>query len=164
MLIARRSLLCCVLLGMCVGAFGVATPMSYQSKDGSILQPTDNSYVEAMAFAQFLDGKGIIVKSVHLSKLNGFFEGLHKAAFFRTEKGVADVIFFPKPAGAEGVRVTEQRREGRYIYSFEGLPHPSAGDAIDASRQMYFLTHGDWFIVIDKEELYDAIKRALLEG
>ena len=156
---------------MCFGAFGTASPKTpslatgaYQSEDRSLLKPTDVAYAEAMGFARFLNGKGIVVKSVHGSKLNGLFQGLEKAAFFRTELGVVEVIFFPKPAGAEGVRVTEQRREGRYIYSFEGLPHPNAGDGIDASRQMYFLTRGDWFIVIDKEELYDVLKRALVEG
>jgi hypothetical protein len=168
----KLLLLYFTILAMCFGAFGAASPMTpplatvaCQSEDSSLLKPTDVAYTEAMGFARFLNGKGIVVKSVHGSKLNGFFQGLEKAAFFRTEKGVVEVIFFPKPAGAEGVRVTEQRREGRYIYSFEGQPHPNPpGDTFDASRRMYFLTHRDWFIVAHKEELYDVLKRALVEG
>lgn len=156
---------------ICFGAFGTESPRTSsfaigasQSEDSSLLKPTDVAYSKAMVFARFLTRNGIAVKSVHLSKLNGFFQGLEKAAFFRTDKGVVEVIFFPTPAGAEGVRVTEQLKEGRYIYSFKGQPRPnSPGDTIDASRRMYFLTHADWFIMSDKEELYDAMKRALVE-
>ena len=74
-----------------------------------------------------------------------------------------EVIFFPEPAGAERVRVTEQRLAGRYLYSFEGQPHPNPpGDRMDASRPMYFLMQRNWFIVVfDNEELYDALKLAL---
>jgi hypothetical protein len=97
--------------------------------------------------------------------LNGFFRGLHKAAFFRTDKGVVEVIFFPEPAGADKIRVTERRREGRYLYTFEGQPHPNPpGDTIDAGRPMYFLMHRNWFIVLSGKELYEALQRALTEG
>jgi len=167
----KLLLSCFNILAMCFGALGTASPMTpslstaaCQSEDGSLLKPTDVAYTEAMGFARFLNGKGIVVKSVHGSKLNGFFQGLEKAAFFRTEKGVVEVIFFPKPAGAEEVRVTEHRSDRRYIYFFEGQPHPNPGDTFDASRRMYFLTHRDWFIVTDKEELYDVLKRSLVEG
>ena len=68
--------------------------VAYQPEDSSILKPTDVAYRQAMEFAQFLNGKGINVKSVHGSKLNGFFRGLNKAAFCRTEKGVVEIIFF----------------------------------------------------------------------
>ena len=168
----RLHLLHCAMLAICLGGFGAASQVTssgkmtaHQSKDVSILKPTDVAYAEAMEVAQFLNGKGIVVKSVHASKLNGFFRGLGKAAFFRTDKGVVEVIFFPKPAGAERVRVREQRKEGRYLYSFEGQPHPNPpGDTMDAGRPVYFLMHRDWFIVADSEELYDALKRALTEG
>ncbi|HEY0079566.1 MAG TPA: hypothetical protein VGB73_13215 [Pyrinomonadaceae bacterium] len=146
---------------------GNSSPVSvaYQSKDSSILKPTDVAYAEAMKFAQFLNSKGITVQSVHGSKLNGFFRGLNKAAFFRTDKGVVEVIFFPEPTGAEKVRVTEQRREGRYHYSFEGQPEPNShGDRIDAGRPMYFHMHRNWFIVLSSEGLYDALRRALTKN
>lgn len=65
-----------------------------QSHEGSLLKPTHRAYEDAMEFARFLEEKGINVKSVHRSKLEGLFEGIDKAAFFRTEKGVVEVIFF----------------------------------------------------------------------
>ena len=167
----RLLLLHCTILVMCLDAFSVAsqktssrTNIASQSKDGSILKTTDVAYAEAMKFAQFLNGKDIKVQSVHGSKLNGFFRGLEKAAFFRTDKGIVEVIFFPEPTGAEKVRVTEQRLEGRYLYSFEGLPHPNPGNGMDASRPMYFLMQRNWFIVINNEELYNALKLALTQG
>ena len=159
-------------LVVCSGAFVAASaksfspsPVTYQSTDSSILKPADVAYAEAMEFAQFLNSKGVTVQSVHGSKFNGFFRGLKKAAFFRTDKGVVEVIFFPEPAGAEKVRVTERRREGRYLYSFEGQPHPNPpGDTIDAGRPTYFLMHRNWFMVLSNKELYDALQRTLAEG
>jgi hypothetical protein len=157
---------------MCFGALGTASPKTpslttvpCQSEDSSLLKPTDVAYTEALEFARFLNGKGIIVKSVHGSKLNGFFRDLEKAAFFRTDKGIVEVIFFPEPTGAERVQVTEQHRAGRYLYSFAGQPHPNPpGDTFDSNRPMYFLMHRNWFIVPDSKEFYDALKGALKEG
>jgi hypothetical protein len=168
----RLHLLHCTMLALCLGGFGIApqatsfrTMRAYQTKDGSILKPTNSAYAEAMEFVQFLESQGIAVKSVHNSKLNGFFQGLEKAAFFRTDKGIMEVIFFPEPNGAERIRVKEQRRAGRYLYSFEGQPHPNPpGDRMDAGRPIYFLMHRNWFIVINSEELYNAVKRALVEA
>ena len=145
---------------MCFGVFGVA----YQSKDGSILKPRDAVYYEAMEFAGLLNDKGIIVNSVHLSKLNSFFQGIEKAAFFRTENGVLEVVFFPDPEGAEKVTVTEQRKAGRYLYSFQGQPNPRFGDGFDSPRPMYFLMYRNWFIVLESEDLLNAVKSALEEG
>jgi hypothetical protein len=168
----RLHLLHCTILALCLGGFGIASQAisfrmmrAYQTKDGSILKPTNSAYAEAMKVAQFLSSKGIIVKSVHNSKLNGFFRGVEKAAFFRTDKGIMEVIFFPDTRGAEKVQVKEQRRAGRYLYSFEGQPHPNPpGDRIDAGQPMYFIMHRNWFIVINSEELYDAVKRVLMEA
>lgn len=140
-------------------------PLVSQSQDASQLKPESVAYESAMEFAQFLNSKGVIVQSVHDSKLNGFFRGLNQAAFFRTDKGIIEVIFFPEPTGAEKIRVTEQRRAEQYLYTFEGQPHPNPpGDTINASRPMYFLMHRNWFIVLNSRELYDTLQHALTEG
>jgi hypothetical protein len=168
----KLLLWCSTILVMCFDAFGPApqqtssqATIAYQSKDSSILKPTDVAYVEAIEFARFLNGKGMIVKSVHGSKLNGFFRGVEKAAFFRTDKGIVEVIFFPELTGAERVQVTEQRRAGRYLYSFEGQSHPNPqGDTFDSNRPMYFLMRRNWLIVPDSKEFYDSLKFALKES
>jgi hypothetical protein len=169
----RLFLLCCltIVLGLDVRAALPQQALHFLSQanksqaDVSLLKPADVAYAEAMEFARFLNGKGINVKSVHASKFNGFFQGIKKAAFFRTDKGVVEVIFFPDAKGAERIRVTEQRKPGRYLYSFEGQPHPNPpGDTIDSQRPIYFLIHLNWFIVPESKEFYDALKGALKEG
>jgi hypothetical protein len=125
------------------------------------MKPGHPVYEDAMEFARVLNEKGVKVLSLHKSKLDGFFPGIEKAAFFRTEKGVVEVIFFPDPRGAENVIVTERREGGRYLYSFAGQPNLTAAGGFDSARPMYFLLRRNWFIVPDTEELYKALKSAL---
>lgn len=124
------------------------------------MKPGDPAFEDAMQFARVLNEKGIRVLSVHRSKLNGFFPGLQRAAFFKTEKGVVEVIFFPEPEGAENVIVTERREAGRYLYSFSGQPNATM-IGFDSAGPTYFLMHGNWFIVSDIESLYHEVKRKL---
>lgn len=137
------------------------TSQASPSRDGSLMKPGHRAYEEAMEFACTLNEKGIKVLSVHKSKLESFFPGLEKAAFFRTEKGVVEVIFFPDPRGAENVIVTEQRKAGRYLYSFAGQPNLTAAGAFDSNRPMYFLMRRNWFIAPDSRELYQELKSVL---
>jgi hypothetical protein len=168
----KQLLLCFTILAMCFDAFGVAAPEStslateaYQSKDSSLLKPSDVAYVEAMELARFLNEKGISVKTVHRSHFESFFRGIEKAAFFRTDRGVFEVIFFPDPKGAEKVQVMEQPGNGRYLYTFRGQPQPNLpGDTIDAGRPTYFITRGNLFMVTISKELYDLLMHALMEG
>jgi hypothetical protein len=126
--------------------------------DSSLLRPSDRSYAEAREFAGFLDQHGIAVKSIHRSKREGSFRGVNKAAFFKTDRGVLEVIFFPEN-GAEKVSVTERRENQRYIYSFTGQPQPNPPtDTIHAAYPEYFIMHGGWFIVTLNEKLYTAVK------
>ncbi|MCM3903725.1 MAG: hypothetical protein ND866_18645 [Pyrinomonadaceae bacterium] len=165
----RTLLICCLTAVTNFGALGNVPPQkplgyvaqSSQSQDGSLLKPEHGTYEDAMEFARFLNGAGISVKSVHRSKLEGFFQGIEKAAFFRTENGVVEVVFFPDPRGAEKVRVTEQRQAGRYLYSFQGQPNPKPNDGFDSNRPMFFLVQRNWFMVLETEELYDSVKSAL---
>ena len=156
----KLLLLYFAILMMCVGT--ASAKPSFQTQDTSLLQSTNAAYQDAMKFAGFLNEHGISVKSVHRSKLDGFFRGIVKAAFFRTAKGVVEVIFFPDPKGAEKVWVIEQRRGSQYLYSFEGQPHPNPpGDRFVSGQPMYFLMHRHWFIVPEGEEFYDVLKNAL---
>jgi hypothetical protein len=133
-----------------------------QAQDVSLMKPDHVAYADAMEFARLLNASGINVQSIHRSKLEGFFRGIDKAAFFKTDKGVVEVIFFPDPAGAEMVRVIERPLAGRYLYSFQGQPEPNPpADTIDANRPIYFLMHKNWFVVLESQELYDELKRAL---
>jgi hypothetical protein len=169
----RVFLLCCLIAVSGFQTVGTVPPQkalphrsrAIQSQDVSLLKPEHVAYADAMEFVRFLNDRGINVKSVHRSKLESFFRGVGKAAFFRTEKGIVEVIFFPDPMGAERVQVTEQRKAGRYLYSFEGQPQPnSPGDTFDSNRPMYFLMRRNWFITPDSKEFYEALKAALKEN
>lgn len=133
-----------------------------QIKDVSLMQPSDIAYADAMEFVRFLNEHGFKVLSVHRSKLEGFFRGVNRAAFIRTDKGIIEVIFFSEPRGAEKIEVTGQNRAGRYIYTFRGQPDPKPGDIIDASRPVYFIKQGGWLIVIDDQKIDNALKEAFV--
>ena len=130
------------------------------SEDISLLTPENAEYADAMVFADFLKQHGLKVISVHKSKLNGFFRGINKAAFYKTDKGVVEVIFFPGPAGAEAVTVIEDRKDERFIYSFVGQPDPNPpGDIFNSKRPMYFAMYRNWFIVSQADEIMKALDR-----
>jgi hypothetical protein len=151
-------ILCFLVVAM---SFGV-TAQTRQSEDVSSLRPTDAAFADAAKFARFLDEHNFKVQSVHASVLNGFFRGVKKAAFFKTDKGIAEVIFFPDAAGAEKISVAEQRKDRGYIYSFEGQPQPNApGDTFNSGQPMYFIMSGNWFIVTFDKELSKGLKSAL---
>ncbi|MDQ4122752.1 MAG: hypothetical protein M3209_15045 [Acidobacteriota bacterium] len=153
-------LLCCLATAMC---FGVAA-QTRQSEDVLLLRSTDVAYADAAKFAQFLSDHNFKVQSIHASKLNGFFRGVERAAYFKTDRGIVEVIFFPDATGAEKISVTEQRKDKRYIYSFEGQPQPNPpGDTFNSSQPMYFIIRGNLFIVIFDEQLSRALKSALVK-
>lgn len=153
-------LLSCFFTVMCLGIMG----QTRQSEDVSLLGSSEVAYADAVEFAQFLNKHNFDVQSVHASKLNGFFRGIKKAAYFKTDKGILEVIFFPDATGAEKVSVTEQRKDKRYIYSFQGQPQPNPpGDTFNSSKPMYFITHENLFVVTFDEELHKMLKSAFAE-
>ncbi len=148
-------LLCCFFTVICSGVMS----QTRQSEVVSLLRSSDVAYADAMEFAQFLDKHNLKVQSIHASNLNGFFRGVEKAAYFKTENGVVEVIFFPDTNGAEKLTIKERREDKRYIYSFEGLPRSgSHGDRLNSNRPVYFITHRNWFIVTYDEKLSNALK------
>lgn len=155
MLVSLRIVIALWLVALACGAGAAQTP---SVPDSSLLRASDDSYADATAFARFLDQHGISVKTIHRSKLQNFFRGVHKAALFKTDRGILEVIFFPY-SGAEKVSVTEHREGTRYIYSFRGQPQPVPPlDNINAAYPEYFIMHGGLFIVTYDEKTYGAVK------
>ena len=130
--------------------------------DGSLLKPDSPSYSEAVKFAKVLDRAGIRVNKIARSKLEGFFRGVERAAYYKTDKGVIEAIFFSGD-GAEKIQVTETTDGQRYFYSFTGQPEPRPpGDSFNSSKPMYFIAHGDAFVVIwGDKELFETLKAGL---
>jgi hypothetical protein len=134
-----------------------------QTQDVSLLQPTDTAYDDATEFERFLKAQGLTVRSVHRSHLEGFFQGIEKAAFFRTDKGVVEVAFFPGPHDAEKLRVTYSKGQSAVVphqYRIEGQPTNPDG-VIQAAYPVYFTFHRSWYIVTSEAELDAILKRGL---
>ena len=153
----KKMLMFCLLLA----TIPLSVASANQSDDTSLMRSTDIAYEEAMKFAQLLREHGFTVRSVHRSKMEGFFKGLNKAAFIRTDKGVVEVIFFDDPAGAEKVQVLEQREDERYIYSFNGQPQPKRNDWFSSSHPVYFITHQNYLMLTSEKDLAASLKHTL---
>jgi hypothetical protein len=141
-----------------------ASILAKECQDSSLLQPNDSEYSDAMELALFLRNNGFIVHSLHRSKMSGFFSGVDKAALIRTDNGGFEVMFFPAMDGAEKVQVLEERKAGRYFYSFREQPNSTLGDSIDSNRPQYFIRHRNLFIITDDRDLYTKVKTAFKLG
>ena len=133
------------------------------SKDISILGPNDRSYAEATNTAALIAGRGLHIKSIHKSKMEGFFRGVWNAAVYKTDKGIFQIIFFPEPKQAEKITVKEVRDGKRFIYSFEGQPEPDPPrDVMNAGYKNFFIMKDRLFIVVGEDEkLYETLKKIL---
>ena len=131
-----------------------------ETEDVSILRAGDPAYAEATNLASFVEERGIHIKSVHKSVMQGFFKGVWTAAFYRTDKGAFQVIFFPEPKQAEKITVKEAPEGRRFIYTFEGQPEPNPPrDTMNAGYKMYFIMSDNRMIIVDESvKLYDALK------
>jgi len=131
-----------------------------ESEDVSLMRPDDRSYADAMNTATLIEGRGIHIKSIHKSKLQGFFRDVWKAAFYKTDKGLFQIIFFDEPGQAEKITVKEVRDGKRFIYSFEGQPRPNPpGDVMNAGYKNFFIMRDRLFIVVaEDEKLYETLK------
>ena len=76
----------------------------------------------AMKLKEKLDRNGFGVICVLPSKSVHVFDGQLGAAFYRTTVGNIDVMFMPASMDFE-LHVVETKKDGRYLYSFEGMPH-----------------------------------------
>ena len=132
------------------------------SEDDALLKRGQPGFDEAVSFAEVLDQAGVHVQKIFVSKLNGFFRGVNKAAFFRTDKGVIEAIFF-EDDGAEKIIATETKEGNAYRYLFTGQPHPSPpSDTINSSKPIYFLAYANAFMVISADrELFETLKKSL---
>jgi hypothetical protein len=148
-----------IVLVLSLSALGQAK----RADDMSLLKPSDGAYAEASNAAAIFKQLGLNVQSIHRSKLEGFFRGTTDAAFFKTDKGAFEIIFFNEPGQAEKIRVIETRDGKRYIYSFEGQPQPDPHrDVFNAAYPMRFIMIDKLFVVVfNNDDLYQVLKEIL---
>jgi hypothetical protein len=125
----------------------------------AVLRPADPGHADAMELAQTLRNHGFAVKCVLQSKMVGQFEGQKGAALFRTNRGDFDALFLPK-AQTFSLQPNEERKNGRYIYSFSGSPH-STGGPWDSDRPTFFVQHANQFLTTWDKQLASLLDKVL---
>ena len=127
----------------------------------AFLQAGDPAYVDAMELAQSLRARGFTVKCVLRSTMEGAFEGMEGAALYRTESGDFETLFLPKPQTFAGLIVIEEQQNGRYIYSFHGVPPPRPTNRLESPHPIYFLWHANHFLVIRDDQVRVKVEEVL---
>jgi hypothetical protein len=119
-------------------------------------------YADATELARTLNERGFVVECIRRSVEERLFKGQKGAAWFKTDRGIFEVWFLPKPESFAGLEINDQRKNGEYISSFRGTPRMSV--TMDGSKPSYFIKHGSvLFHVIGDEELAASIKNAFRE-
>ena len=114
-------------------------------------------YADATALARTLNERGFWVQCIRRSKAERIFQGQKGAAWFKTDRGIFDVWFLPKPENFNGLEIDEQRENGEYVYSFRGTPQISR--TIESSKKNYFINYENLlFLVIGDERLAASIR------
>ena len=98
-------------------------------------------YQDATDLAKTLNERGIHVQCIRRSVGERVFAGEKGAAWFRTDQGVFDVWFLPKPETFAKLEIDEQRENGRYLYTFRGTPQMP--QTMDSARQIFFVHSGN---------------------
>jgi hypothetical protein len=154
----KRLLACCSF-----SALAAFQPRPVEPQDVSLLHPTNPAHADAAEFARFLEKHGVEVRGIHRSHLESFFRSTTKAAFFRTNRGVVEVVFFPNARDAERIRITYSRTQSEVVphrYVIEARSTRGA-EAVEAAYPFYFTLHDRWYIVTAEASLDGVLKRAL---
>lgn len=116
-------------------------------------------YADATELARTLDERGFVVECIRRSVEERIFAGQKGAAWFKTDRGIFEVWFLPKPETFAGLQVSSQQKNGEYMSSFRGTPRISV--TMDGLQPNYFINYGSMlFHVIGDEQLAASIKNA----
>lgn len=116
-------------------------------------------YADATALARTLNERGFWVQCIRRSKAERIFQGQKGAAWFKTDRGIFEVWFLPKPENFAGLEIDEHRENGEYVYAFRGIPQIST--TIESSKQSYFIKYENvLFNVLGDEQLAASVRNA----
>jgi hypothetical protein len=117
-------------------------------------------YADATELARILNERGFFVQCIRRSVGERFFQGQKGAAWFKTDRGIFEVWFLPKPENFTGLEIDQRRENGEYVYSFRGTPQISR--TMESSKQIYFINYENLlFTVIGDEQLAASIRNLL---
>jgi hypothetical protein len=117
------------------------------------LTSADQGYRAAMAWSERLRNRGVTVRCVLRSTMDGMFDKQDGAALYRTDRGDFEALFLAPPLTFDQLTVNEREENGRYLYSFSGAPKPWPVNRIDSARRMYFIKHGSALLVAQDPQL-----------
>jgi hypothetical protein len=116
-------------------------------------------YQDVTDLAETLNEHGFHVQCIRGSVGERFFAGQKGAIWFKTDQGVFDVWFLPKPETFANLEIDEKRENGRYVYSFRGTPRITR--TMDSSQQIYFVHSGNALLhVWGDEQLGTRLRKA----
>lgn len=164
-MISKRSLRLCLIFPAMLFLLPPPTSAATQGSECSAqdllarLKTDDPAFTDAMELAQTLRNHGFTVKCVLQSKSIGLFEGQKGAALYRTNRGDFEGSFLPKEQ-TFAIQPIETRKNGRYIYSFAGSPHPTGGPW-DSDRPTFFIQYANQFLTAWDKQLATELDKAL---
>ena len=100
----------------------------------------DPVHDDAMELARTLENHGFVVECVRSSKQAQIFDGQKGAAWYKTNRGVFEVLFLPKGQTFDELTVVTESKEGDSImYSFRGKPQIPT--TMEAKSRIAFIKH-----------------------
>jgi hypothetical protein len=123
----------------------------------------DPVHADAVDLGRFLSEHGFVIDCISSSTEQRRFKGEKGAAWFKTNRGIFDVLFLPKGQSFAAFKTVERpQQNGRYLYSFQGTPHILGVE--DSSKQMWFIKHDNMlFSVWGDQQLAVALRQAFHE-
>ena len=108
----------------------------------------DPVYSDATELGQKLNVQGIITDCIRASKMENFFEGQKGAAWFKTNQGIFEVLFLPKPKNFSKLEITLKLSSNeRFVYLFRGEP-PVHVQQLDSSNPGFFIKNENMLFVV----------------
>lgn len=134
--------------------------------------PTDNPvYADALDLVDALTNAHINVTCAKLNETTTAFEGEEGTIFLRTDESMLNAFFMPRPQDFSRLQVFQQRKQGRYNYTFRGTPKytfraiyktkAGAGGMVGGSFVTYFICYENALIVGFDQKLALQIEKGL---
>ena len=99
-------------------------------------------YADAGELGGSLSKRGFVVQCIRRSVEERLFSSEKGAAWFKTNKGVFEVWFLPKPQNFSRLQINSRQTSGdRYIYTFRGTPRIAT--RIDSSQPISYIKNGN---------------------
>ena len=150
-------------LSACAPAQPATAALTAASTEISIPPDLDN----ARPLVHWLEEAGAAVLDVQYSTEGSLLQSASQAAWIKTDKGIADAVFFLDPAGTMDIQVTplQGQEPGRSLYRLQAPPPAMLRPVtIDAAYPLYFIVRRGMFIETNSEVLDRILQRLPMDS